>query len=64
MLNKNTLKTEIKGMLNDLKDDANQAQAIEKFAAKLATAIDDYVKTATVTGTTTNGGTLLNGRLV
>jgi len=59
-LNKNTLKTEIKGILNSLKDKTDQAQAIDEFADKLATAVDNYLRTATVnttvTGTSATGG--------
>jgi len=57
---KQTLKTEIKNILNGLKDKTDQAQAIDEFADKLATAIDNYIKTAevntTITGTSATGG--------
>ncbi len=57
---KQTLKTEIKNILNSLKTKTDQAQAIDEFADRLATAIDNYIKTATVnttvTGTSASGG--------
>lgn len=55
-LNKIQLKAEIKSMLNELKEDLNQSQAIERFATKLSDAIDVYVKTAEVVGTDSNNG--------
>jgi hypothetical protein len=53
-----TLKTEIKSLLNSLKSEINQEQAIDKFANDLTQAIDAYIKTATVTvtGTSQSGG--------
>jgi predicted HTH domain antitoxin len=51
-----TLKNEIKTLLNDLKDDLNQDNAIEKYAEKLSLAVDNYVKSATVVGTDSQGG--------
>ena len=57
---KQTLKTEIKSILNSLKNKTDQAQAIDEFADRLATAIDNYIKTATVnttvTGSSASGG--------
>ena len=57
---KQTLKTEIKSILNSLKTETDQAQAIDEFADRLATAIDNYIKTATVnttvTGSSATGG--------
>ena len=57
---KQTLKTEIKSILNSLKTETDQAQAIDEFADRLATAIDNYIKTATVnttvTGSSVSGG--------
>ena len=57
---KQTLKTEIKSILNSLKTETDQAQAIDEFADRLATAIDNYIKTATVnttvTGSSASGG--------
>ncbi|MCO5230139.1 MAG: hypothetical protein M9958_03185 [Chitinophagales bacterium] len=47
-LNKQILKTKIKNLLNGLKDEENQADAIEQFADELSTAIDDYVKEAEI----------------
>ena len=57
---KQTLKTDIKSILNSLKTKTDQAQAIDEFADRLATAIDNYIKTATVnttvTGSSASGG--------
>jgi len=50
---KQTLKAEILAILNALKDETDQANAIDQFADRLATAIDNYVKSATVTTTVT-----------
>jgi primosomal protein N'' len=50
---KQNLKTEIKNMLNDLKNETDQAVAIEMFAERLATIIDNYIRSATVTTTVT-----------
>lgn len=55
-LNKSVLKTNIKAMLNDLKNDLDQETAIEKYAEMISTAIDNYVRTATVVGTDSMGG--------
>ncbi|MBW7839228.1 MAG: hypothetical protein H3C36_06265 [Chitinophagaceae bacterium] len=55
-LNKTGLKAEIKSMLNELKEDLDQSEAIERFATKLSNAIDSYVKTAQVVGTDSNNG--------
>ncbi|NLN33880.1 MAG: hypothetical protein GX159_09855 [Flavobacteriaceae bacterium] len=55
-MNKTQLKASIKAMLNDLKDDVDQTAAIEKYAEMISTAIDEYVKTATVIGTDSMGG--------
>jgi len=50
---KQTLENEIRGILNSLKNETDQATAIDEFANRLATAIDNYIKTATVTTTVT-----------
>jgi len=50
---KQTLKSEILSILNTLKDETDQANAIDQFADRLATAIDNYIKSATVTTTVT-----------
>jgi len=50
---KQTLKAEILAILNTLKDETDQANAIDQFADRLSTAIDNYIKTATVTTTVT-----------
>jgi len=50
---KQTLKAEILAILNTLKDETDQANAIDQFADRLATAIDNYIKTATVSTTVT-----------
>ncbi|TSE05677.1 hypothetical protein [Aquimarina algiphila] len=52
------LKKDIKGILNDLKNDTDQEAAIEKYADQLSRAIETYVKSATVivTGTSVSGG--------
>lgn len=55
-LDKTALKAEIKTMLNDLKKSLDQPSAIDAFASKLSDAIDNYVKTAVVTGTDSQGG--------
>jgi len=52
-LNRQTLKQEILNILNTLKDETDQASAIDQFADRLATAIDNYVRSATVTTTVT-----------
>jgi len=51
---KSTLKTAIKSFMNDLKTfdgttGKNIDDSIEKFADSVSTAIDDYIKTSTVT---------------
>ncbi|WP_136464947.1 hypothetical protein [Flagellimonas onchidii] len=53
---RSTLKNEIKTLLNDLKDDLNQDSAIEKYAEELSLAVDNYVKSAIVVGTDSQGG--------
>ena len=57
---KQTLKAEILAILNTLKDETDQANAIDQFADRLSTVIDNYIKTATVsttvTGTSASGG--------
>lgn len=53
---KSTLKAEIKGILSELKNDLNQDEAIDKFAEKLATAIDAYIRSGDVKGTSVSGG--------
>jgi len=50
---KQTLKAEILAILNTLKDETDQANAIDQFADRLSTAIDNYIKSATVTTTVT-----------
>ncbi|HZK07842.1 MAG TPA: hypothetical protein VFC92_06540 [Bacteroidales bacterium] len=49
MLVKETLKTEIGAMLLAMTKETDQAAAMDKFADKLTTAIDNYIKSATVT---------------
>ena len=46
---KATLKASILSTLNTLKIEEDQAAAIDKFADDLATHIDTYIKSATVT---------------
>jgi len=48
-----TLETEIKNLLNDLKTATDQAAAIDEFARRLSIAIDNYIRSATVTTTVT-----------
>lgn len=48
-LDKNQLKSDIKSVLNELKTATDQDAAIEQYADKLSTAIDTYVKTASIT---------------
>lgn len=55
-LNKTQLKSDIKTMLNELKEDLNQEAAIERYASQLAEAVDNYVKTAQIVGTDSSGG--------
>ena len=57
-LSREILKTEIKTLLDELKDDLNQVDAIDKYAEQLSSAIDTYIKSATVTvtGTSVSGG--------
>lgn len=55
-LNKAQLKSDIKTMLNELKEDLNQEAAIERYASQLAEAVDNYVKTAQIVGTDSSGG--------
>lgn len=62
-LNKTALKTEIKAMLIELKDDLDQGTAIERYAIKLSDAVDAYVKTAQVVGVDSQGGPI-QGSLV
>ena len=56
-LNRQALKQEILNILNTLKDETDQASAIDQFADRLATAIDNYVRSATVTTTVTGATT-------
>jgi hypothetical protein len=51
MLNKETLKVELAQMQKDMLKETDPVAAQEKFADKLATAIDNYIKSATVTAT-------------
>jgi hypothetical protein len=46
---KATLQAELVSILNEMTLETNQATGIQNFADKLATAIDNYIKTATVT---------------
>jgi hypothetical protein len=46
---KATLQAELVSMLNEMTSETDQATGIQNFAGKLATAIDNYIKTATVT---------------
>lgn len=57
------LKQEIKSILNDLKDDKNQPDAIEKYAERLSLAIDNYIKSGDVTGTSVSGGPI-TGKII
>lgn len=52
------LKQDIKRVLNNLKNDTDQDNAIEKYADQLSKAIEIYVKSANiiVTGTSVSGG--------
>ena len=56
-LNKQNLKTSIKELLDESKDNDNQEDSIENYATKLADIIDEYVRTGlvSVTGTTASG---------
>lgn len=49
MLVKETLKAELVQMQKDMLKETDQAAAQAKYADKLATAIDNYIKSATVT---------------
>ncbi len=49
MLVKKTLKAEIMAILQVMTTETDQAVALDKFADKLATAIDNYIKSASVT---------------
>lgn len=55
---KATLEQNIKTMLIDLRDDLDQGEAIDKYAAMMANAVDTYIRSATVvvTGTSISGG--------
>lgn len=46
---KSTLKNDILNILNTLKTEENQEVAIDKFATMLATSIDKYIRSGTVT---------------
>lgn len=46
---KATLVNQIKSIMNALKTEEDQNAAIDKFANDLATAVDTYIKSATVT---------------
>ncbi len=61
-LNKQILKSDIKTMLNELKNELDQDDAIENYATKLSDAIDDYVRQAVVVGNSASGGPI-NGSL-
>lgn len=50
-LNKAGLKADIKTMLVELKEAADQETAIEKFASDLSNALDKFVKSASVYAT-------------
>lgn len=49
MLVKETLKAELLAIQQDMMKETNAAEAQVKYADKLATAIDNYIKSATVT---------------
>lgn len=61
---KATLQAELVSMLNEMTSETDQATGIQNFAGKLATAIDNYIKTASIVSTPaqvtlaamTNGG--------
>lgn len=55
-LDKTQLKQKIKNLLNSLKDEENQENAIEEFADSLSDAIDEFVKTGEIIGVDSNGG--------
>ncbi len=48
---KATLKAELVVMLTAMINETNQTTSVDKFADKLATAIDNYIKTATIVST-------------
>lgn len=49
MLVKETLKAELVQLQKDMLEETDQAAAQANYAEKLATAIDNYIKSATVT---------------
>ncbi len=49
MLVKETLKTELKQLQQQMRKQTNQAVADDKYAELMATAIDNFIKTAMVT---------------
>lgn len=55
MLNKSTLKSEIKAAFQDQKDKTeNPEAALDDLATKIADAIDSYIKGATIVATPAN----------
>ena len=63
-LQKDALKQSIVGLLQLMKLQVNEELAIELYSEGLSTIIDTYVRTAEVTGATTNGGTITNGQII
>lgn len=55
-LNKSGLEESIKALLNEEKGKTDNASSIDNLAAKLATAIEAFVKSGTVTTTVTTTG--------
>lgn len=66
-IGKATLKSDIILLINDLKDDTNQSEAIEKFADvlsdKIADAIQRGIQTATYTAGLTAGNVPVTGSI-
>lgn len=58
---KSILETQILTLLTNLSTEEDPAQARRNFASQLATAVDAYVKTATVTVTTTGTAAAQSG---
>ena len=62
-LNKEQLEVRIIDLLTDLKDEENQPQAIQKYAEKLSSAIDEFVRTGQVIGVDSQSGPI-NGEII